>query len=105
MFLLLFITLSYAVCNTNDKDIYHRIGHTFSTKFREFGGLFVWKSDFQAKVESKIGLSPICAACYADAYICGYDNCKWTCRNDNDACTECLLKSKCIENCAKCTGF
>ena len=104
-FLLLFFISVYSLCNSNDKHIYHRIGHTFSTQFRGFGGLSVSRDAFQLQVESKTSLSSPCAACYADAYICGWDNCKWNCVTENESCTKCLLDSKCIENCAKCTGF
>ena len=105
LLLVLFFVLGLSVCTENDRLIYKQIGHTFSSEFRKFGGIFVYKEDFEQEVISKTNLSPQCAMCYGEAYICGYDNCKWRCITENESCTNCLISAKCIDNCNKCTGF
>jgi len=92
-------------CNRSDKLIYKKTGHEFKALFRTFGGLWVTRNSYIAKVMDATSLSYKCSQCYGDAYICGYKNCKWNCIEDGEKCDACLIKHKCIEECNKCTGL
>lgn len=92
-------------CTKKDLAIWKREGHTWSHKFRQFGGIWVYQPAFEEKVRSATGLSAECARCYGDAYTCGYDQCKWSCMSEGSSCDSCLVQQKCTENCNKCTGF
>lgn len=105
LLLLLFVGISVAICNHKDRDIYKQKGHTFETKFRSFGGLFVSQSNYEGKVAKEMGLSKPCSRCYGDAYTCGYNNCKSSCWRESPACTTCLKDSGCTDKCNQCTGF
>lgn len=92
-------------CNYKDKIIYKRIGHEFAHKFRAFGGLRVYKPEYEEAVRKATKLSVPCSECYGDAYICGYDKCFWSCSTEGQSCNECLEKEGCISECNKCTGL
>jgi hypothetical protein len=92
-------------CTSEDALIHKKIGHEFSHRFRAFGGMTVSKSSYEASVRQDTGLSTPCSQCYGDAYICGYDNCFWSCSTEGASCDDCLKKEGCIKNCNECTGF
>lgn len=107
MLLLLLVGLAAATlnCNHNDHLIYERIGHTFPTLFRGFGGMFTGQPSFEAQVVQHTGLSATCAKCYGDSYTCGKDNCKMSCAWASASCTQCLSDYQCTQKCDACTGF
>lgn len=94
-----------AQCNKKDKQIFKRIGHEFSHRFRAFGGVTVSKTSYENAVHKATGLSTPCSQCYGDAYICGYNNCFWSCSTEGSSCDNCLQNEGCISSCNKCTGF
>jgi hypothetical protein len=94
-----------AKCNTKDHQIYKHIGGTFAHRFRAFGGMTVSKSSYEASVRQDTGLSVACSECYGDAYICGYDNCFWSCSSEGESCDRCLKNEGCIKKVNVCTGF
>lgn len=103
---LLFVGLSQgSKCNVQDRLVYKQIGETFPSKFRSFGGWSVSKSSFESSVREYAGLSKPCSECFGDAYICGYNNCFWSCSSAGETCNRCLIEEKCTENVNKCTGF
>lgn len=89
-------------CNAADKRIIKIQGSTFGHRFREFGGLFVSRSAYEARVVKETGLSATCARCYGKAYMCGFKNCKWRCAREGEMCTKCLERVGCIKTCNKC---
>lgn len=93
------------VCNHKDAKIYKRLGVTFPKLFRSFGGLTVSKSEYTERIVREVHLSEPCALCYADAYICGWDNCFWACKTPSLDCDQCLVKNDCVSQCEKCTGL
>lgn len=92
-------------CNATDRIIYAKRGHTFAKVFRSFGGFSVSKSAYQKAIVDFMHLSPTCAECYGQAYICGWDNCKMKCAMAGSRCDKCLGKAGCIDACNKCTKF
>lgn len=92
-------------CNKEDFRIYSRTGSTFPHRFRAFGGMTVSKASYESSVRSATGLSIPCSECYGDAYICGYENCFWSCASEGTSCNQCLINEKCIEKVNTCTGF
>jgi hypothetical protein len=96
---------THGKCSIQDKHIYRRMGREFSHRFRAFGGVTVSKSSYEEAVRHATGLSVPCSQCYGDAYICGYNNCFWSCSTEGASCDACLKKEGCIEACNKCTGF
>ena len=92
-------------CNARDARIYKNKGYLFPSAFRALGGMTVSHSEYAAGVSQAMGLSASCAECYADAYICGYNHCFWSCSTAGTSCDSCLVKEGCIETCNKCTGF
>lgn len=104
-FLLFFCGVIHANCNSKDYQIYKTKGADFPHKFRALGGAFVSKSSYETAVAEVSGLSPSCARCYGDAYICGWNNCKWDCATESKQCQVCLTNNKCIEDCDLCTEF
>ena len=112
LFVLFFVSFSLpspseekGACSRHDAHIYKKMGASFPTKFRKYGGLMVSREKYIQKIVKHIGLSETCAACYGDAYICGWDNCFWDCKTDNPSCDACLKEKECIQNCNKCTKF
>lgn len=104
--LLFFITLTLgAFCNPSDREIFNQKGHTFKTLFRSYGGTWVYQNEYEQKIVKNVGLSAMCAKCYGEAYICGWNNCLWPCRSAGPACDACLTTEHCISNCNTCTGF
>lgn len=93
------------VCTTQDRAIWEREGHTWPHRFRDFGGALVSTPSYERSVRAATGLTEACAACYGEAYNCGYDHCKWSCYWESDACNTCLHDEGCIERCNRCTGF
>lgn len=94
-----------SACNDNDSAIFARQGQDFPLKFRNFGGLSVTKSAYEKRIQSEVGLSATCAACYGDAYICGWNHCKWPCVSAGAICNTCLTENSCIQKCDACTKF
>ena len=92
-------------CSRTDAIIYQKKGHTFPTVFRSFGGLYTSKASYEEKIVQFMHLSPSCASCYGDAYICGYERCKWKCIRAGEACDKCLTRRGCIDQTQRCTGF
>ena len=92
-------------CNATDRIIYTKRGHTFAKVFRSFGGFSVSKSAYAKAIVDFMHLSPTCAECYSDAYICGWNNCKMKCAMAGPRCDKCLEKAGCIDACNKCTKF
>lgn len=109
MFLLVFFSVlaqaSTEKCKPSDASIYKAIGHTFPSLFRSYGGLYTSKASYEQQIVENVKLSPSCASCYGDAYICGYDKCKWKCIREGKSCDVCLEKMGCIEENKRCTGF
>lgn len=107
VFLTLFVVVTEAgICNHNDREIYKTKGKDFPDLFRSFGGLFVSQSSYEDKIKKETGLSALCARCYGDAYICGFDNCKMACALQlNTRCKDCLSDHDCTQKCDECTGF
>lgn len=108
MFLLLFcffFIVAHSKCTAGDRLIYNAAGNTFQSRMRTFGGAFVSKSEYEEQVVKYYGLSAKCSTCYGDAYICGYDNCKWSCFTEGEKCDICLVEHGCIRAVSKCTGF
>jgi hypothetical protein len=107
VFLLLGLcVVSFATrCNKKDAQIFRRIGHEFSHRFRAFGGVTVSKSSYEQAVRKATNLSVPCSQCYGDAYICGYNKCFWSCSTEGESCNACLEKEGCIRDVNKCTGF
>ena len=101
----LVIGLKNGKCNKHDKKLFLRDGKTYPSLFRSLGGFGVEKEEFQSKVSQASGLSMECSSCYAESYICGYENCKWKCAWEGGRCNTCLEDAGCIEFCKKCTGF
>jgi len=92
-------------CTESDRRIYTLRGHEFPALFRSYAGLTVSRTSYEERIASEIGLSPSCAQCYGEAYICGWNSCKWKCVSDGDVCNVCLGEYHCIENCNQCTGL
>lgn len=105
MLFFLFIGLALAVCTERDRLIFRAKGTTFPHMFRTFGGLWTSRERYEDKVRLATGLTRACAACYGQAYVCGFQRCKWDCMEEGYACDECLAKAGCIGACNKCTGF
>lgn len=105
LFLHFLSAIALGKCNPSDTIIYKAIGHTFPTLFRSYGGLYTSKASYEQQIVEHVKLSPPCASCYGDAYICGYDKCKWKCIREGESCDVCLEKMKCIEENKQCTGF
>lgn len=91
-------------CNARDKEIIARDGDTFEARFSDFGGLFVTKSSYESKVQKAAGLSARCSTCFGEAYICGYDHCKWKCGTSavSKTCMDCAREYMCVQNCEHC---
>jgi hypothetical protein len=92
-------------CSPVDRIIYQRHGHDFPTLFRSFGGLWVSQDAYVTKVMAATGLTPPCAACYGEAYTCGFAHCKWSCARAGGRCDRCLQREGCIGAVFRCTGF
>lgn len=92
-------------CNAADAVIHSRKGSTFASVFRSYGGFYVSKSSYERKIVDNMNLSPSCAVCYGDAYICGWSNCKMSCMREGKRCDACLQRMGCIDAVNKCTGF
>jgi len=105
LFLFLIAEFVTGICTKRDYQIYKRKGTTFPKLFRSFGGLTVSREDYLDKIVKQVGLSKKCAACYSDAYICGWDNCFWACKEEGNDCDTCLVEKECIQKCKTCTGF
>lgn len=103
--LFLFIALAAAACTERDRLIYRAKGTTFQHMFRSFGGLWTSRARYEDKVRIATGLSRACSSCYGEAYVCGFEQCKWDCMEEGDECNKCLAKEGCIDACNKCTGF
>lgn len=103
--ILLFISVAWALCNSNDLKIYQTNGHLFPALFRSFAGVTVSKEAFELQVVRETGLSAQCAQCYGSAYICGWQKCKWACLQTGRTCNTCLREESCTTNCDECTGF
>lgn len=93
------------VCTAADRRIWVAKGAQWPHQFRDLGGLFVSKSSYEESVRQLTGLSEPCSQCYGEAYICGYDNCKWSCSSEGPSCVDCLTNAHCISRCDACTGF
>jgi hypothetical protein len=103
---LLLVTQTLAVrCTTADKAIFDRVGASWPRLFRSFAGLTVDKSTYERSIIDVTGLSHPCASCYGDAYLCGYEHCKWSCITEGPSCDACLREENCLQTCASCTGF
>lgn len=94
-----------AACNAADHKIYAAKGKTFPIEFRKFGGLSVSKTAYEEAISEAFGLSVQCAKCYGEAYICGWNACRWRCALPSLVCDGCLDKAGCVSECSKCTGF
>lgn len=109
MLLLLFLSTvlggSGSCASTPDRLIYSQRGHEFPALFRSFAGLTVSRANYEQKIISQVGLSAPCAACYGEAYICGWDSCAVKCMIEGNSCNVCLKDAKCIEKCNECTGL
>ena len=107
MLLLLFVAaaLGSVRCNDADRAIYARDGDTFPARFRSFAGVTVSKSSYESQIVRATALSASCASCYGEAYICGWDNCRWSCVTAGASCNACLGSSGCVSACNACTGF
>jgi len=92
-------------CNKRDFRIFKKKGQTFPQTFRSYGGMTVSKQNYEQSIMDNFHLSKSCSVCYGNAYICGWDNCLWKCREDSIECNTCLQNAGCIKNCNKCTGF
>lgn len=92
-------------CNHHDVQIFRRDGAHFEAKFRALGGMTVSQSEYVDAVAHASGLTRPCAECYGEAYMCGWNNCKWECSTAGPSCDKCLQEADCIEECDKCTGF
>ena len=92
-------------CNATDRIIYTKRGHTFAKVFRSFGGFSVSKSAYEKAIVNFMHLSSSCAACYGQAYICGWDHCVVKCAVAGPRCDKCLERAGCIDECNKCTKF
>ena len=103
--LFLFLPLVASLCNSDDRAIYAHRGAEFPALFRSFGGISVTKSAFVARIQRETGLSAQCAQCYGDAYICGWNNCKWNCVTAGSDCDSCLKGHACKSTCDTCTGL
>jgi hypothetical protein len=111
MYFLLLLVLAAATvadgsgrCTAADHDIIERIGDTFEARFSDFGGLFVTKSSYESKVQRAVGLSALCSTCFGEAYICGYDHCRWKCATSamSKTCKDCVREHQCVQNCETC---
>ncbi len=92
-------------CDASDKVIHKEKGKTFPVEFRKLGGFSVSKSAYEDAIVEKFALSPACASCFGDAYICGWSLCRWKCVLPGLICDACLIAANCISECNKCTGF
>lgn len=103
MFLLVLVGGALALsCNSNDRLIMK--GSSLRSNLRALGGLFVNQAEYEESVKMQIGLTQECAKCYGNAYICGKNNCKWSCILEGVGCDECLTGYRCIQECNKCTS-
>lgn len=93
-------------CSVRDRRLYERDGHTYPARFRALAG-WGWASrdEYARLVAKDSGLSPGCAACYADAYECGKLRCKWFCMRAGERCDACLTRRGCVQRTHRCTGF
>jgi len=106
LFALCFITITASRhCTLTDDAIHARIGNTFAARFRSFGGLTVSKAAFEEHVRKDTGMTALCAACYGNAYICGWDDCKSDCWNTGAECDACLIRYHCTQDVVACTGW
>lgn len=92
-------------CTLADRAVFAEEGATFPVRFRALGGLTVSRARYVSEIVDETGLSAGCAECYGDAYMCGWNHCKWPCRSASEACDACLTRNRCIEQCERCTGF
>lgn len=92
-------------CTAADKAIFDRVGASWPSLFRSFAGVTVGKSDYEHSIISVTGITAPCASCYGDAYLCGYEHCKWSCLTEGPSCDACLREENCLQTCASCTGF
>lgn len=106
LLLLTFCSLGLStMCSSKDAAIHHARKSEFPMLFRSFAGMSVTKRAYEARIVKETGLTSSCAVCYGDAYICGWNSCKWPCVSAGNSCNHCLEKYKCAIDCDKCTGF